>query len=98
VFVQHGLLHYVPFHALHDGESYLSIDSPISYAPSASIYAHCQNQANKDSGDSLILGVPDERTPAISAEVNSLAVMLPNARLFLGEEATENVLRTYGPQ
>ncbi len=100
VFLQHGLLHYVPFHALHDGDSYLIDRFTISYAPSASIYAHCQTRhVNTDAaGTSLILGVPDERTPAILAEVNALAQILPNARVFMGDDATEDVLRTYGPQ
>jgi CHAT domain-containing protein len=99
VFVQHGLLHYVPFHALHDGASYLVDRFSISYAPSASIYAHCQTRpVNSAVGDSLILGVPDERTPAIRAEVDALARILPNAKLFLGDDATEDVLRTYGPR
>jgi len=98
VFVQHGLLHYVPFHALYDGQSYLIDQFPISYAPSASIYAHCQLKAANVAGDSLILGVPDERTPAIRTEVEALAKILPDARLFTGRDATEDVLRTYGPQ
>ncbi len=98
VFVQHGLLHYVPFHALHDGDSYLIDRFSISYAPSASIYAHCQTKATNATGDSLILGVPDERTPAIRVEVDALAKILPNARLFLGEDATEDVLQTHGPR
>jgi CHAT domain-containing protein len=98
VFVQHGLLHYVPFHALHDGESYLIDRFAISYAPSASVYAHCQSKAVNRTGDCLILGVPDERTPAIRAEAEALAQILPNARLFLGEDATEEVLQTYGPR
>jgi CHAT domain-containing protein len=98
VFVQHGLLHYVPFHALHDGESYLIDHFSISYAPSASIYAHCQTKAANRTGHSLILGVPDDRTPAIHAEVTALAQILPNAKLFMGDEATENVLHTHGPR
>jgi len=98
VFVQHGLLHYVPFHALHDGESYLIDRFSISYAPSASIYAHCQTKPVNAAGNSLILGVPDERTPAIRAEVDALAQILPNARLFLGDDATEDVLQTHGPR
>jgi CHAT domain-containing protein len=97
VFIQHGLLHYVPFHALYDGQSYLIDQFPISYAPSASIYAHCQTKAANVAGDSLILGVPDERTPAIRMEVEALAQILPDARLFMGGDATEDVLRTYGP-
>jgi CHAT domain-containing protein len=98
VFVQHGLLHYVPFHALHDGDSYLIDKYCISYAPSASIYAHCQTKAGNTSGESLILGVPDERTPAIRSEVEALARILPNPKLFIGEEATESVLHTHGPR
>ena len=98
VFVPHGLLHYVPFHALHDGESYLIDRFAISYAPSAGVYAQCQTKPVTAAGDSLILGVPDERTPAIRAEVEALARILPNAKLFLGDDATEDVLRTYGPR
>jgi len=98
VFVPHGLLHYVPFHALHDGESYLIDRFAISYAPSAAVYAQCQTKPVTAAGDSLILGVPDERTPAIRAEVEALARILPNAKLFLGNDATEDVLRTYGPR
>jgi CHAT domain-containing protein len=98
VFVQHGLLHYVPFHALHDGECYLIDRFSISYAPSASVYAHCQTKAVNVAGYSLILGVPDERTPAIRAEVDALARILPNSKLFLGDEATEDILKTCGPR
>jgi CHAT domain-containing protein len=98
VFVQHGLLHYVPFHALHDGQSYLLDQFPISYAPSASIYAHCQTKAANAGGSALIMGVPDERTPAIRVEVEALASILPDAKLFVGSDATEDVLRTLGPR
>jgi CHAT domain-containing protein len=98
VFVQHGLLHYVPFHALHDGGSYLLDQFAISYAPSASVYAHCQTKTVNLSGDSLILGIPDDRTPAIRAEVEELARRLPHAKLFIGDAATEDVLRIHGPR
>ena len=98
VFVQHGLLHYVPFHALHDGESYLLDRFTISYAPSASIYAHCRTKTVNTEGNALILGVPDERTPAIREEVEALAQIVPNARLFVGSDATEDVLQIHGPR
>jgi len=98
VFVQHGVLHYVPFHALHDGKTYLIDQFAISYAPSASIYAHCMHKKVNPNGDALILGVPDERTPAIRDEVEALAQILPNAKLFVGPEASESVLQSYGPQ
>jgi len=96
VFVQHGLLHYVPFHALHDGESYLIDRFSVSYAPSASVYALCQSKPANIAGDPLILGVPDAQTPSIQTEVEVLSAMLPNAKVFIGEQATEAVLRTHG--
>ena len=96
VFVQHGLLHYLPFHALHDGEAYLIDRYSISYAPSASVYALCQTKPANTNGEALILGVPDAQTPSISAEVQALNSILPNARLFTGDQATEKVLRTHG--
>jgi CHAT domain-containing protein len=96
VFVQHGLLHYVPFHALHDGESYLIDKFSVSYAPSASVYALCQSNPANTTGDPLILGVPDAQTPSIQTEVDALSAMLPGARIFMGEQATEAVLRERG--
>ena len=98
VFVPHGLLHYLPFHALHDGTSYLIDSHTISYAPSASVYAVCQNKRTVASGDSLILGVPDTQAPFIQMEVEALSRILPDAKLFVGESATHEVLRTEGPK
>ena len=37
--VPHGFLHGVPFHALHDGASFLCEDHSIGYSPSATLYA-----------------------------------------------------------
>jgi CHAT domain-containing protein len=96
VFVQHGPLHYLPFHALHDGDSYLIDSFTVSYAPSANVYALCQTKAANHTGESLILGIPDAQTPSIQAEVDALNSILPNAKLFVGNEATEEVLRTRG--
>ncbi len=97
VFVPHGLLHYVPFHALHDGESYLVDRFTVSYAPSASIYALCQQKQASTAGESLILGIADAQAPSIANEVEALQTILPDARLFVGSAATEDILRTHGP-
>src|SRR5262249_18233012 len=42
VIVPHGLLHYLPFHALYDGERYLVERLAVSYAPSATLYSICR--------------------------------------------------------
>jgi CHAT domain-containing protein len=91
------LLHYVPFHALHDGESYLVDRFTISYAPSASVYALCHAKQANTSGHALILGIADTQAPSILDEVEALRTLLPNAKLFVGSDATEDTLRNYGP-
>lgn len=97
VFVPHGLLHYVPFHALCDGSQYLIDQFTVSYAPSASIYALSQSRTANSTGPALIFGVPDQQAPAISDEVQSLTAVIPQSELFLGQQANEDVLRAKGP-
>lgn len=96
VFVPHGLLHYVPMHALYDGESYLIDKFAISYAPSASIYSICRAIPETISGPSLIFGIADAQAPSILDEVQALSSILPDAKLFVGDQATEQALRENG--
>jgi CHAT domain-containing protein len=98
VFVPHDVLHYVPFHALFDGQQHLIDAFTISYAPSATVYTLCQGRQAEPAGSALVLGVPDQRTPHILEEARSVAARLPNAELFLGESADERVLREKGPR
>ena len=97
VFVPHGLLHYVPFHALFDGSQYLIDRHTVSYSPSASIFALCQNRTANSSGGSLVFGIPDKQAPAILDEVQALTGVLDQAELFVGQNASENLLRSKGP-
>ena len=97
VFVPHGLLHYVPFHALFDGSQHLIDRHTVSYSPSASIYALCQGRTANSSGASLIFGIPDPQAPAILDEVQALTGVLDQAELFVGQNATEELLRSKGP-
>jgi CHAT domain-containing protein len=96
--VPHGILHYLPFHALFDGMNYLIDEFSISYAPSASIYALCYRKESRSSGAPLVLGVPDERAPFIEKEVHAVADTLHGSRLVLGAEAGDEALRTSGTQ
>ena len=97
VIVPHDFLHYVPFHALHDGRRYLVDDCVVSYAPSASVHHLCSLKGEARDGQSLVLGVPDPAIPFIVDEVRAVAAALPRSRLLLGAEATEGNLRRYGP-
>jgi CHAT domain-containing protein len=97
IIVPHGSLHYVPFHALFDGSQHLIDRHTVSYSPSASIFALCQNRTANASGAALVFGIPDPQAPAILDEVQALAGVLDQAELFIGQDATENMLRTKGP-
>ena len=98
IFVPHGPLHFLPFHALKNGDSYLSDTHTISYAPSATVFALCQRKTPNGMSASLVMGIPDERAPQILAEVQSVAAILPNAELLLGTQATAENLRKKGSQ
>jgi CHAT domain-containing protein len=98
IFVPHGPLHFLPFHALKNGDTYLCDTHTVSYAPSATVFALCQEKASSDMSASLVLGIPDERAPQILAEVQSVAAILPRADLFLGDRATTEVLKRKGSQ
>ena len=93
IFVPHGFLHYLPFHALFDGERYLIDDYEISYAPSATIYRAGNRPHVRAQGNPLIIGVPDVRAPQILDEVRNIASVLPNAVVLIGTDATVQQLR-----
>jgi CHAT domain-containing protein len=98
IFVPHGPLHFLPFHALKNGDSYLSDTHTISYAPSATVFALCQAKTPSDMSGSLVMGIPDKRAPQILAEVQSIAAILPKTELLLGTQATADTLRIKGAQ
>lgn len=96
VFVPHGALHFLPFHALRDAAEYLCDRHTISYAPSATVFTLCQEKNARDLPNSLVMGIPDERAPEILSEVQSVATLLPHPELFVGSQATASVLRQRG--
>jgi CHAT domain-containing protein len=60
------------------------------------LFALCQEKVTNANRGSLVLGVPDERAPEIAAEANSVAALLPESELYLGESASSGVLRRRG--
>ena len=97
VIVPHGFLHYVPYHALFDGQRYVIDRCTVSYAPSASVYAVAERQplpTTEVAQESLVLAVPDERAPLIEVEARQVAAVLPRAALYIGARATTEVFRS----
>lgn len=98
VFVPHGPLHFLPFHVLRKGSAYLCESFTVSYAPSATVFALCQEKPASTKPGSLVFGVPDQRAPEILAEVQAAATLLPQTELCIGEQATSTVLRERGTE
>jgi len=96
IFVPHGALHFLPFHVLRSRDEYLCDAHTISYAPSATVFTICQEKTGNDMPNSLVMGIPDERAPQILNEVQSVATLLPHPEVFLGAQATSEILRKRG--
>jgi CHAT domain-containing protein/predicted negative regulator of RcsB-dependent stress response len=94
--VPHGVLHFLPFHALFDGQQYLIDRFSVSYAPSATIFSFCHSRPSNQHGSTLVLAVPDAVAPFVFDEAKAVAGAIPASELFLGERATARVLQEKG--
>jgi CHAT domain-containing protein/tetratricopeptide (TPR) repeat protein len=88
VIVPHGSLHFLPFHAFHDGEKYLIDRFEISYAPSASVLSYCLEKDAVADHSPILLGVADEKAPLVADEIATLSRLFPNGRVLFNENAT----------
>lgn len=93
VIVPHRALHYLPFQALHDGETWLIERREVSYAPSAVVLLQCLARPKGDFERALLLGVADEQIPGVHDELHALNQIFPDVRRCLDEGATTEVLR-----
>jgi CHAT domain-containing protein len=80
-------LHYIPFHALHDGQRYLLEDFTISYTPSATVFDLCR-QGRSYGTEVLLVGYQPATLAAITGELTLVQQLLPHARLLQGMDGT----------
>jgi CHAT domain-containing protein len=99
VVVPHGLLHYLPFHALHDGSRYLVERFDVSYAPSAALYSICRARATRTGhrwNRPLILAhSAGGRLPFVHEEAQAVASVV-GGEVHTEENATRRLLRDAG--
>jgi CHAT domain-containing protein/tetratricopeptide (TPR) repeat protein len=93
IIVPHGALHYLPFQALYDGDSYLIERREVSFAPSAVVLQQCLDRTMNCSGTALLLGVADEQIPRVHEELQALDEVFASVKRFSNEAATREVLR-----
>jgi CHAT domain-containing protein len=87
VVVPHRILHYVPFHALHDGASYLIEQREVCCVPSAAVLHHCLDAPRHALQSATLLGISDQRNPRAREEVLALAGLFPEGVTLLDEQA-----------
>ena len=74
IIVPHGSLHYLPFHALHDGNSYLIESHQVSYLPGASMMADGTRESLPSQTTMMAIGNSYEgRLPHAVAEAHAVA-------------------------
>lgn len=94
--VPHRFLHALPFHALLDGERYLTDEFELQYAPSGSVFAACSGRTRKPLPP-MVIGYSDANAPAIGHETSRVAEILTGAQPFLGPLATKDAFRRHAP-
>jgi len=92
-----GPLHYVPFHALHDGTAYLVERRVLSYTPSATVLDLCARRTATGQG-MLVTGYSGERLAQVNAEVEALSGLFPAADMLREAEATAERLLARAPR
>jgi CHAT domain-containing protein len=95
--IPHRSLHYVPFHALHDGNSYVIERCEVSYAPSLGVWRHCLSRPKRQLKHAVVLGVADSQAPRVRDEVMAITNHFPSSLVLLDEDASIAALQTYGP-
>jgi CHAT domain-containing protein len=97
VVVPHRSLHYVPFHALHDGTGYVIERREVSYAPSASVLQYCLARPRRPLRSAALIGFPDTQVPRVRDEVSAIASLFPKAAILLDDQATLAALHAQAP-
>ena len=94
--IPHGVLHYLPFAALTDGERYLSDDHILFTLPSASVLRFIPEKRKAKSGPLIALGNPtlNESLPVLhfaEQEVKTISNLYETSS-FVREQATETMI------
>lgn len=91
IIVPHGPLHYLPFHALHDGASHLIEEHEIAYLPGASFLRYVGETSPEASGLVALGHSYGGALPHAVQEAHSIAALL-NGQALVEHEATSTRL------
>lgn len=92
--IPHGLVGQVPFAALYDGRRHLVEHGVLTVSPTPEPAVAA---GRVESGDVLVVAVPDPAAPAMGREGAAVAARWPGARLLSGPDATAAAFFAYAP-
>jgi CHAT domain-containing protein len=96
IVVPHGPLHYMPFQALRDGNTYLIERNAIAIAPSASVAVQLLAKKEGQQVRLVAFGNPElglgprYALPGSEREVQELGALFPEKQIFLRRDASKN--------
>jgi len=94
IIVPHGLLHQVPFAALHNGQRYLEERFELATAPSASSLSFCLRPRARASSSALVVAnSAGGALPGALAEARAVAALFPGETLLDEQVTLENLRR-----
>ncbi len=97
----HGVLHYLPFVALSDGDAFLIDRFSVRLIPSAATLVYLRADTPNKAGRLLALGNPDLGNarfdlPNAQVEAVSVAAMFPDSKALLRAEASKTAVKELG--
>ncbi|MGB0387268.1 MAG: CHAT domain-containing protein [Ardenticatenaceae bacterium] len=96
IIVPHDFLHHLPFHALHDGHSFLIETHEIAYLPNSTLHRYCQ-PAPAQPTRFVSLGYSNEqKLPYAVSEAQQMAQIM-KGKAYVEQEATLTRLRQEAP-
>lgn len=81
-------LHYVPFHALFDGEKYVVENKEVVFSPSATIWKTLNEKPLMKPQNALLMGFADEHIPLVNDEVKEVKKLFKHTKSFVGKNAS----------
>ena len=102
--VPHGVLHYIPFCSLHDGQRYLVQDFAAFRAPSATVLQHAYRKGEQGLAPGMVafgnpdLGDPKKDLKFAEEEVRRIVAQRPRAQHYTRRAASETRFRQEASQ
>lgn len=103
IIVPYGILHYLPFHSLYDGQHFLIEHLDVSYLPTAALLDISQQRGQRvrargiNPTSSLVMGLSDHGRLAYAAQEAEVVARQLGARGIYNEAATAALLHEIAP-